>query len=310
MSMDERQQQIQVGAGLQESRLNTDLIAWLEKWGTWILAALCVVVLSYVGWNYLQRQNREMLDKALAAYNTARGTLGIDGIRTGSPDGLLAVAREHPRVATLASMEAAEIFLGSARRGVRPGGNVMVPTAEDILTPEQQDELLAKAGKLFEEVRSKTDNDVALGLMNMRSRLGIAAVAISKGDMEKAKQVLTEMEARATKLKLTEHADEAKRRLELLPLLSAPTELLKDSDLAAIPGTSPEMLDIGAQQDGAAPQFERMPEGFVPPGFGGQGAGSPVVIDPAQPTPTPTPAPEGTPTPAPAQPEQPKPQTP
>jgi predicted negative regulator of RcsB-dependent stress response len=306
--MDERQQQIQVGAGLQESRLNTDLIAWLEKWGTWILAVLCVVVLSYVGWNYYQKQQREVMDKALAAFNTARGTLGIDGIRTGSPDGLLAVSREHPRVATLASMEAAEIFLGSARRGVRPGGNVLTPATEDVLTPEQQTEMLTQAATLFSEAKSRTDSSVAMAMLNMRARLGIAAVAISKGDFDQAKATLSEMEDRATKLGLTEHAAEAKRRLELLPKLAVPTELFRDADLAAIPGTAPENLDAGALQDASNPQFERMPEGFVPPGMAAPGA--PIQIEPSAPAPQPAPAPAPPAQTPPAQPEQPKPATP
>lgn len=306
MSMDERQQQIQVGAGLQESRLNTDLIAWLEKWGTWILAVLCVVVLSYVGWNYYQKQQREGMDKALAAFNTARGTLGIDGIRTGSPDGLLAVAREFPRVSTLASMEAAEIYLGSARRGVRPGGNVLTPADEDVLSPEQQTEMLTQAGTLFTEAKTQTDNTAAKALLNMRARLGIAAVAISKGEIDQARTILTEMEARATQMGLTEHATEAKRRLDSLPQLAAPTTLLKNADLAAVPGTTPEMLEAGSLQDAATPQFERMPEGFVPPGMAAPGA--PIQIDPATPPTAPAPAPQSEP--APAQPEQPKPQTP
>ncbi len=44
--MDERQEQVQVGAGLQESRLNTDLINWLNKWGSHILSVVALIVLA------------------------------------------------------------------------------------------------------------------------------------------------------------------------------------------------------------------------------------------------------------------------
>ncbi len=41
--MDERQQQIKSGAGLEESRINEDFKDFLEKWGFWLLLAVGVL---------------------------------------------------------------------------------------------------------------------------------------------------------------------------------------------------------------------------------------------------------------------------
>ncbi|HVZ93431.1 MAG TPA: tetratricopeptide repeat protein, partial [Phycisphaerales bacterium] len=93
--MEDRQKQIQVGAGLQESRLNADLIQFLQKYGTPILMVVLVIVLGYVGWSKYNRWQAERRDEAFAAYQAARGGVGADGTLAGSPDNLLKVAEER-----------------------------------------------------------------------------------------------------------------------------------------------------------------------------------------------------------------------
>ena len=74
--MDERQQQIKAGAGLEESRINQDLIDFLQKWGSWILMALAVAALAYAGLQWLERQRVEkksLWRASSAASNAAAG---------------------------------------------------------------------------------------------------------------------------------------------------------------------------------------------------------------------------------------------
>src|SRR5688572_7664235 len=142
--MDEHKQQpiqIREGAGLEESRLNQDLVDWLKKWSSPILFIICGVVVAYAGINWVRTKRAEALDRAFAHLSEAE--------QTGSPDSLLAVAQEHSgqrAVPLLARLAAADIHLRSARTGVAIGAQLNAdgtPTApEDVLTPEQRDEQL------------------------------------------------------------------------------------------------------------------------------------------------------------------------
>ena len=303
MAMDDRQQQIQVGAGLQESRLNTDLIAWLEKYGTWILGIVCLIVLSYVGLSRYEQWRVTKVDDAFAEYNAARGSMGTDGVLSGSPDSLLAVAREHAgnaSVAQLATLDAAEIFLGCARRGLRPGADVRTTKPEDELTPEQQAQMLGQAMDLFSQAAAQTAGRPALGLLHLRALWGKAAVSTSKGELDQARTQLEEIKALASKFGFEEQSDEAVRRLEALAGFAQPVELLSDADLAAVPGLDAQQLEQSIQVDGGNVDVQRMPDGFAPPGFNPSGTGAtPVIVPEAQPV---------APAPAPSVPDQPKPQ--
>lgn len=271
--MDDRQTQIQVGAGLQESRLNTDLINWLEKWGTWILLAILIVVGSYVGYtrynDYLQRKHDEAFDQ----YSAARGALGADGVLGGSPDNLLRIATEmssRQSIAALAKLDAAEIYLGSARRGLRPGVDLANIKPEDALSQAETAEFVSKAATLFNEVRQSLGSDKNNAVLRLRAMWGQTSAAISNADMDKARSLLKEIETLARTAGFTQQADEAAARVASLDALAAPAVLLSDADLPAIAAPPPaaqsqQGMPITIQNpDGL--QIERMPEGFTPPG--------------------------------------------
>lgn len=267
--MDERQQQIQVGAGLQESRLNTELIAWLEKWGTYILMGILVVVLAYVGWSRYQQYEAAQLDEAFAQYTAARGQQGADGVLNGRPDSLLKVAADfsgRKSVAMLAKLDAAEIYLGSVRRGLLPGTDLTAVKPEDAITPEKSAELVKSAEDLFTQVVSATASRGDLGVINLRARLGLAVAAASRGDAETAKRLFGEAEQAATKLGFLEFAAEAKRRGEMIVTLSAPAPLLSEADLPPLPGSTPDQLNANLNlPEGVT--AEPLPAGTAPPGF-------------------------------------------
>lgn len=278
--MDDRQQQIQVGAGLQESRLNTDLINFLEKWGTWILTIILVIVASYVGWSKFGEYKATRHDEAFDQYVSARGTPGTDGVYIGSPDNLLRIATEHSSsgaIAHLARLDAAEIYLGSARRGLRPGTDLAAVKPEDALSADETNAMLRQAGSLFEQVAADTASKKQQTVLNLRARWGIFAVALSAGDVDRARRMLAEIESAAGRAGLAEQAAEAKKRAAQLDLLSAPQVLLSDADLPAVaaapvqqPGSNINIFNPDNVQ------LQQMPEGFVPPGFQGS-PGTPIV---------------------------------
>lgn len=259
----QQDRQVQVGAGLQESRLNTDLIQWLEKYGTWILMVVLVVVLGYFGLTRYRIYRADQLDRAFEEWSGARGTPGPDGVLGGSPDSLLRVAREHrgqAAIAQLASIDAAEIFLGAARRGLRPGANLQTPTADDLLSEAQVSEFLTKADGLFAGVVSDVGSSADRAPLALRALWGRASTAISLGEMDRARTLLTDLASRATSAGFSDVAAKATARIELLPSLATPVALLRDADLPAVPTTAPP----AAIPDEEALQIERMPDGWSP----------------------------------------------
>jgi hypothetical protein len=286
--MDERQQQIQVGAGLQESRLNTELIAFLEKWGTWILTVILVLVAGYVGLNKWREYQAARLDDAFEQYAAARGKPAADGVLDGSPDNLLKVAAEHASrgaVPHLARLDAAEILLASARRGLKPGSDLAAPKPEDVLAPDAANDLITRAAELFSQVRASVGSDPAASVLALRSRWGLAATALSTGDLEAARTHYTEIGSLARTAGLTEQADLAQRRLTTLDAYATPATLYSDKDLPVIaaapltlpPGNTGIPITID-NPDGL--KIERMPEGFTPPGFDPASLPTPARTEP------------------------------
>ncbi|MEQ9616514.1 MAG: tetratricopeptide repeat protein [Phycisphaerales bacterium] len=194
--MDERQDKLQVGAGLQESRLNTDLIQWLEKWGTHILSVVAVIVLGYVGLQYWGKYQDSLRDNAFSAYEAARGTMGGDGVLTGNPGNLVLVADEHDGIASvwqLAKLDAADIWLGCAWRGLRPGTEIQAHTPEDILTEEQIATYLNDAKAQYEQVLARVRTQDNGKPFQLRALDGLYAVALSQGDRDAARGHLEQL---------------------------------------------------------------------------------------------------------------------
>lgn len=75
--MDERQREVQVGAGLQESRLNTEFISFLQVWGPRVLYVLLAIVLVYIGLQYLDRWRQEQVNEAYKALSAARDSQSV-----------------------------------------------------------------------------------------------------------------------------------------------------------------------------------------------------------------------------------------
>jgi len=293
--MDDRQRKIEIGAGLQESRLNQDLINWLNRYGTAILTVVLIVVALYAASVQFNRWRASKVDDAFEQYVAARGSTGADGVLQGSPDALLQIARDHrgqAAVSDLATNDAAAIYLGCAVRGLRPGTDLGDVKPEDGLSADQITEFLNKSASLFKEVADRTRSDRDRAVLFNQATLGGAAAATSLGEFDRARTLLTELEARATRDNFPAMAAEARRRLDMLPMLEKPITLLSAADLPAepnpaMPATNPDLIDLG---DGVT--VERMPDGFNPAAEGITLI--PEIVDekPASDTPQQTPPPQ------------------
>ncbi len=224
--MDDRQTKITEGAGLQESRLNTEFIDWLQKWGT---KALWVVLLAAGAWalyTWNERRVAAANDQAFVSLEAA--------LEARNPENLVRTAeamRGKGAVASIATLRAADMHLQAARRGVRIEGDYT--NEDDLLSDEQRTQELATAERLYraelDSVRGKKNAE----LQEMQARAGLAACAITARDLEKARTLITELEAFAREHGFTRYADWNAERIEQIEELLAMPELLKTDDIAA-----------------------------------------------------------------------------
>jgi hypothetical protein len=296
--------QIRVGAGLEESRYNQDFIDWLRKWGVPLLFIVALVSAGY-GLKTRWTQSKEVkLDQSFAELEAA-----VSGSNP-SPDSLLQIATDHAgagsSVAAIARLEAADAYLDSVRKGVRPGVTVgqdgTVEKAEDLLKPEEKAGFLTKAGDLYAQVYNDLKGDAGKSVLAVGALYGMAAVAEDQNDLAKAKSHYEELAKVAEAAGLTPHSEVAKARIAKLDELKNVMAPLAKADLPPVPEApkpvQPTMTPIDPSQ---------LPPGLVPP----TAPAAPVTppeeapqTDPLRQPTAPEPAPATTPpvNPAPAEP--------
>ena len=181
--MDQRQTKIIEGAGLEESRLNTDFIRWLQKWGTPLLLVLCLAAGGYSAWNWWQRAEQRAMSEAHAQLVAAQAS--------GSPDGLLRVAREHASrgaIPEMATISAADVYLNSAMARLAPGGKA--ENEADKLNDEQRRANLEQAKTLYAEVAAKIGANHERAILALNARFGEASALATLGDSAGAMKAL------------------------------------------------------------------------------------------------------------------------
>ncbi|MEQ8850875.1 MAG: hypothetical protein RIB32_03735 [Phycisphaerales bacterium] len=183
--MDERQRQVQVGAGLQESRLNTEFIDWLKKWGNRILTVVLVLVAVYAGTKWYERWQDQKVDAAFEEWEAARQYQ--EGRVQGNPLALIDIANEHEgqaSVAELARLDAAGVWLDHASVGLKVGADRQMPSEEDVLTDDELNDYLERAEETYQQVLDATAGKSEKLVLAQAARRGLAAVALSRGGDE------------------------------------------------------------------------------------------------------------------------------
>ncbi len=207
--MDDRQRTIVEGAGLEESRLNQDLVDFLRKWGTPILLVVVVLAALYSGSTMWQRHQAQAKDQAYADFHAAAVA--------GSPDNLVVVAEQNKgrgAVYQLALAEAADAYLESARVGLRPGGSPA--NEEDRLTDDQVRANLSRAGEIYGQIVDSTRGKSGMALHEITGLYGQAAVYESLGQIDAARAALTSAVEVARKTGFNELAKVAEARIATL----------------------------------------------------------------------------------------------
>lgn len=303
--MEDRQRQIREGAGLEESRLNTEFIEFLKKFSTPLLMVIALVALGYFAWNKYKAREEKALDTAWLEFDAAA--------ESRNPTSLVRVSDEQRRGAVphLARINAADLHMYSFRTGVpagvTPEQNGTLPADAKMLTAEERAEELKKATELYQAVLTDTENstkDVQVALLALH---GLAACAESRGDLEAAKGFYQRIIDKATAANMKPWADRAEKFKSTVDDLKDAPKLLADAELpAAVKAIQP--FSTGLQNltgtTAGGQTFTVGPDGQiqVTPAATETPAGETPAVTPVE-TPAATPAPAPAPTePAPAAP--------
>ncbi|RKZ11529.1 hypothetical protein DRQ53_15905, partial [bacterium] len=119
--MDQRHEQIREGAGLEESRINTEFVDLIKKWSTPVLFVAAAIAFGYLMLQKLEERRVTRVDQAFVEMEQARSSINP------SPDSLLRLADDYSdirAVAPMARLAAADIYLESVVLAIEPGAPV------------------------------------------------------------------------------------------------------------------------------------------------------------------------------------------
>ena len=296
MAMDERQQQIKEGAGLEESRLNREFIDFLSRWGTTVLMVGVLCFLAYAGWERWQKMKLAKVDRAFEQLES------LLTAQSPSPESLKAVADEFGGIRAvphLARLRAADIYLEAARRGVRPGANFSAANdgtlqdPADLLGDEDRQRMLNEAEQLYSRVLADTETTPTQALHAIGAAYGLAAVAECRGDSGAAKALYERVAAVAKSARLEAHATVAGQRITALTDLAMP-RLYASAELPKLPWAVEVPPAAGSDQPSPVDPGGPLGAGDPPPPetpASGEPLPAPASPTPLAPAPAPTPAP-------------------
>ncbi len=181
--------QIRERAGLEEARLNEELIDFLRsKTFTYICVLLAVGALGYSGYRRYEQIERQKVAAAFTEFNEATS------VADPSPDSLERIAEAYDSVGTIGSrarLAAADAHLRVVRSGLKPGAGANqsgTVAKEDLLTDDERKQHLERAAALYEQVRASSAGSPGQILTTTEAIFGLAAVAECKRDMAGAKK--------------------------------------------------------------------------------------------------------------------------
>lgn len=236
--MDERIKGIKEGAGREESRINEDLLEFLQKWSTPALMVLAALAVAYWGWNKYKQVQVAKVNKATSAYTSA--TVGGPA----NPDTLGNIASEYAGVRSfglLAKLDLADINLLAVQRGLAPGVEYSADAElapGDVLDDAARAMHLERAGKLYREVLDATEAAPGKEPLAIEALFGLAAVAETSGDIEAARTHLDKVRTLSEKVNYDALAIVAGNRMNALSDGPAPT-LFAAGELPPLPEPEP-----------------------------------------------------------------------
>jgi hypothetical protein len=310
--MDERQTQIRERAGLEEARYNQDFIEFLRRFGTPILMVAAVIAGGYALRSHLQQRTADRTELAFTDLEASRGSA------TPSPDTLSAIAKDYEGVGSvsiLARLEAADVLLEAARRGLRPGASLNAEgdptTNDDILTEADRASTLEQARGLYQLAADEALKSDGKRILAAGALFGLAAVAESKGEWDLARSTYQRIVELVKGTAAERHGLTAQARMDFMdalknaPALPAkaslpplPPELQPPAPPAPVPVPVPAPAPADAPAPGAEPTAPPAPASEPVP----TPAAEPVVPPATEPVTPPSTAPATPPAPAPTPP--------
>ncbi len=246
--MDERQTQIVEGAGLEESRINEDLIAFLNKWSFPAMLVIAVISGGYYLKNAYERRKVARRDQAFAQLGA------VEASQAPSVFSLTEIANQFEgvgSVAELARLRAADLHLEAARTGIDPADGVTELSDDDRAFHLEQ------ARGLYRQVLETVADDPDRALIAVNAAFGLGAVAETQEDQDSAR---TEYERAKTLAESAGFAPLAKVAQDLIEGVGAgdPAPLPSKADLPRLPfepdPDAAEATDQAPQPDAENPQ--------------------------------------------------------
>jgi hypothetical protein len=268
--MDERQRQMQIReqAGLDESRVNEELIDFLRKWGTPILLVIALVSVAYAANSHWKRRGAERVEEGFAELSA------VGGSPTPSPESLRRIAEDYEgvkAVGILARLQAADIYLNTLRTGLKPG---VTPRGDgtrdpaDAITEEERALYLNQARELYQKVVEESAGQPGRETLHLNGLYGLAAVEECAGRFEQAREVYGILAGVAERAGFRAHAELARKRsADLASLGSAPT-LLSQAQLPPLPSALPPAPQLPAGPEVPSSPTEPSSGGGEPPAPG------------------------------------------
>lgn len=275
--MDDRQTQIKEGEGLNESRINQELVAFLKSnTFAYILCGLALLMLAYAGLQWYRQQQVLERDRAFARL------AAVVEVQRPDPRSIEAVIDEFDGIASvgeLARLALADIRMSAVRRGLEPGAELDTEgrpvDADSELDEIREGDLLDSAKRLYQEVLESTRGDADLSLLSARAAFGLAAVAESLNDAEAARGHYESAKEFALRGEFAVLADLADERAASVGELPESVELFTTDQI-----TPPQPETEAQPEDEALPGLDLIPEIGVP-GDAETPAGTEIETDPA-----------------------------
>jgi hypothetical protein len=280
MALDDRQQGIREGAGLEESRLNTEFIDWLRRWGTTLLMVFAILALGYALYERYQRSLDDTRDQAFIALEASASSGALP-----SPEAMRALAAEYPGVTgvrLVALTKAADAYLGVARLGVRPGATYDkdgIYQESDLLSEVERADQLTQAEGLYNQVLDASAKDRGLVLHAIAAAYGLAAVAETRGTSDQAKALYERAATLAEDAGYQDAGVLARKWAGDQASIASPPTLIAKSQLAKLPWADEKPAEDLPAAKPVEPSGPELPAPDAPAPSG----------DPDAPAPTPAP---------------------
>ncbi|MFG0305138.1 MAG: hypothetical protein ACF8Q5_02850 [Phycisphaerales bacterium JB040] len=238
--MDERQAQIKEGAGLEDSRINTEFLDFLSKWSTPFFVLLLIVAAAMFGYRKLEERRVAAMDRAFQ--DLALATQGGNP----SPTSLANLYEEYSgarAVGLLAKLQEADIYLNAVRAGLEPGASIDPATGQpeegSLLDEERTANYLSEALRAYRTVLDRaTEGDKPM--LAIPAAFGVASCLASQGDLEGARSAYrsaADMAERDGYALLAQVATDRIAGLDSLPDVT----LYRQDELPALPTLDPAL---------------------------------------------------------------------